>query len=428
MDFIELKDKEFLEKLLREEYQFFKNSSEDNTIYEKGFLVKGKSFNYLNSKSGINSQRIFRPMISRIFSDLESMYPGLGEQFIDIVMSEIARPGFKDKKIFDVEENINEMIDTVKEKSINMNKKDYQYFITNEISKPNRKIIRSIIDNMNVSTRLFIEESHVDKNVIIKTDNITFNLDFDADFLLGINNWKAKEYNFIIIDGFIDTVGEVYHLLQKASENKEPYVIFCKGMSPEVKDVILQNLKRKTINVFPVSLDTNELNVNILIDIAMLHGSDVVSALKGETISIAVRRSLKKAKNIHIDKNSISFKPLINKSIITNHIAYLEKRKAASNIEANTEIIEKRVKILSADKIIIKINKNDHTLAQDIKKALYFLKTGSSGIYYDKTKYITKIKILPTYSLIFLLKKALSFLKTIYTIDCAVIINHEISQ
>ena len=56
MDFIELKDKEFLEKLLREEYQSFVNSSEDDTIYEKGFLVKGKSFNYLNSKTGNSNQ------------------------------------------------------------------------------------------------------------------------------------------------------------------------------------------------------------------------------------------------------------------------------------------------------------------------------------------------------------------------------------
>ena len=47
---------------------------------------------------GVNG---FRPMIAKIFTDLEVMYPGLGEQFIDIVMSEISKPGFKDKKIFE---------------------------------------------------------------------------------------------------------------------------------------------------------------------------------------------------------------------------------------------------------------------------------------------------------------------------------------
>jgi len=428
MDFIELKDKEFLEKLLREEYQSFVNSSEDNTIYEKGFLVKGKSFNYLNSKSGNSSQSIFRPLITNIFSDLESIYPGLGEQFIDITMSEIGKPGFKDKKLSDIESSINQMIEVVKSNSINMCKNDFKYFITNEISKHNRRIIRAIVDNMCVSTRLFIEESHVNKNVILKTNSITFNLDFDSDFLLSKKKWEAKDYNFVIIDGFIDTVGEIFHLLQNASENKEPYVIFCKGMSPEVKDVFLQNLKRRTINVFPVSLDINELNVNILIDFAMLHGSDVVSSLKGETISIAVRRKLKKGKKISIDKNGINFKPLIPDNIIAKHVAYLEKRKGTSSIEANTEILEKRIKILSADKIILKIDKNDSILARDVKKTLYFLKTGSSGIFYGKKNCITKTKIIPTYSIIHLLKKTLSFLKTIYTIDCAVIIRKKTGQ
>jgi hypothetical protein len=428
MDFIELKDKEFLERLLREEYNSFKNSSEDDTVYEKGFLVKGKSFNYLNSKSGNESQSIFRPLIIKIFTDLESIYPGLGEQFIDITMSEISKPGFKDEKLSDIENSISEMINVVKSKSINMCKNDFRYFVTNEISKCNRKIIRTIVDNMRVSTRLFIEESHIDKNIILKTNSITFNLDFDGDFLLNKQKWEAKDYNFVIIDGFIDTVGEIYHLLQNASENKEPYVIFCKGMSPEVKDVFLQNLKRRTINVFPVSLDINELNVNILIDFAMLHGSDVVSSLKGETISIAIRRKLKKGQKISIDKNGINFKPLISDNIIARHVEYLEKRKAASSIEVNTEILEKRIKMLSADKIILKIDKSDSILARDVKKTLFFLKTGSSGVFYGKKNHITELKIIPTYSIIHLLKKTLSFLKTIYTIDCAVIIRKKTGQ
>ena len=193
-------------------------------------------------------------------------------------------------------------------------------------------------------------------------------------------------------------------------------------MSPEVKSVFLQNLKRRTINVFPVSLDINELNVNILIDIAMLHGSDVINSLKGETISIAVRRKLKKGLKINIDKRSISFKPLVSKNIITRHVSYLEKRKISSSVEANTEILEKKIKNLSADKIIVKIDTNDNQLSRDIKKTLYFLKTGSSGIFYGKKNNVTKIKLLPTYSMIQLLNKVLSFLKTIYTIDCAVII------
>tara|TARA_B100000214_G_C23974250_1_gene631872 strand:+ start:10442 stop:11758 length:1317 start_codon:yes stop_codon:yes gene_type:complete len=425
MDFIELKDKKYLESLLREEYKNYTASTKESTLYSKGYQIKGKAFNYLNSQSSTGSQSIFRPLISKVFSDLESIYPSLGEEFIDIVMDQISNPGFKDEKLRGIESNIDQMIEVVKKSSINLSKKDFNYFIKNEISPENRKIIRKIIDTMSVSTRIFVEETHIEKNVIIKTNNITFNLEFDSDFLLSKNKWESNDYNFVIIDGFIDTVGEIYHLLQKASEDKEPYVVFCKGMKPEVKDVLIQNIKRGTINVFPVSLDINELNVNILVDIAMLHNSDVVNSLKGETISIVVRRKLKKGRQIVIDKNTISFEPLISDIVIAKHLNYLEKRKQESCVKANDNILEKRIKILSADKLIVKIHKENLSLSRDIRKTLFFLKTGSSGVFYGKKNKISRLKIIPTYSIINLLKKTQSFLKTIYTTDCAVIISNE---
>ena len=60
------------------------------------------------------------------------------------------------------------------------------------------------------------------------------------------------------------------------------------------------NLKRGTINIFPVCLKVNEENVNILNDIAACLEGDIVSALNGDTISISVRRELKKGKYIKI--------------------------------------------------------------------------------------------------------------------------------
>ena len=42
---------------------------------------------------------------------------------------------------------------------------------------------------------------------------------------------EPLDYDFVIIDGIIETVGEVYHLLLRASQNKRPHVIFCFGMS-----------------------------------------------------------------------------------------------------------------------------------------------------------------------------------------------------
>ena len=152
-----------------------------------------------------------------------------------------------------------------------------------------KKIVKKLIDNISVDDVIYIEKTNKSEVVIKKTDSLYFEFDFDVDFLMG-KNYNESEYNYLIIDGFIDSVGEIHHLLTEASENKQPYIIFCKGMHEEVKKTIMYNLKRGTINVMPISLLINEENVNILNDIASCHGSDIVSSLKGDTISLAVKR------------------------------------------------------------------------------------------------------------------------------------------
>ena len=71
------------------------------------------------------------------------------------------------------------------------------------------------------------------------------------------------------------------------------------------KNVILQNLARGTINLMPISLDTNELNVNIIADIAKCHKGEVVNSLMGDTISIAVRRKLSTGSHIIVKNDCL---------------------------------------------------------------------------------------------------------------------------
>ena len=61
-----------------------------------------------------------------------------------------------------------------------------------------------------------------------------------------------KDYKFIIIDGYIETVGEIHHLLDQAYKTKVPHVIFCFGMSNEVDHVIKYNNTHSKFEIFCV--------------------------------------------------------------------------------------------------------------------------------------------------------------------------------
>ena len=426
MHITEFKTKKFLNKLLSIEQKAYLDSPACDTVYEKGFTINGKAFNYLNSKSSNFSNKVFKPLITSVFDKLEAIYPTTGDVFLNFVMGNITKlNSLENLKAIEIE--CNEAINVIKQNSKNVHKNDFDHFLKSEISKENISIIKTITDNITINTKLYIDAGLIKKTVLKKTNEFTFNLTFDKDFLLNKTTWSAEDYNFVIIDGYIDSIGEIYHLLTKASENLEPYVIFCKGMNEEVKNVILQNLLRGTINLFPVSLEINELNLNILADIAMCHSSDVVSSLQGETISMVTKRTLSKGKKITIGKDYFNLEPLVDNSVIERHKRYLQKRIDESTVNANTELIEMRLKMINADKLLVKlglVHLEDKRFLSDFKKINYFLKYGSSGIVNVSELSIFNdfCKHIPTTAALNLLNSIKSFCKTIYNVDGAVII------
>ena len=418
--FVKIKEKKDLKKILVEEAKLFNNTPDYSTLYEGGFNISGRHFNYMNSFTSEESERIFKPIVGKLFLEMESLYPDLGHCFLDIVIPAINK---ENNLLF-----IDDLISEIKEDSINFSKKDLDVFFENDLNPESHDILKTLLENINITTKIYLDKSYVSETIIVKKEGITFDLDFDLDFFYK-GKWDAKDFNFIIIDGFIETVGEIYHLLHEANENKEPYVIFCKGMSSEVKDVFLQNISRETINICPISLKTSELNVNILIDIARCLEGDIVSALLGDTISQSVRRKLKKGKDISVTGNSITITPVASDQHLKTHLNYLENKKEKSNIQINTDVLEERIKMLSSDKISIRLGKKDISnkcLQKDIKKCLTFIKRASSGIYHcNNHKVLSKhFCIAPSFPVLSMLYKAKSFLKTIYSTEIAVIIDH----
>jgi hypothetical protein len=428
----ELKSRADISKVINEEIKSFNSLIDKPTLYSQGFLIEGKGFNYLNSKTSEFSEKVFRPLIAKIFEELEEVYPSSGDIFLDIVLSTLSSKKYlfncdhpDDTKFKIIIESLKDLEAQIKFRSKNTHKNDFNTFRMHEISEENRFLIDTLMKNMSITTKVYLEKHMFKKTVLTKTDDITFKVDFDCDFLMKKNKWEAKDYKFVIIDGFIDSVGEIFHLLTQASEDESPYVIFCKGMRSDVKNVILQNLARGTINLMPISLDTNELNVNIIADIAKCHKGEVVNSLMGDTISIAVRRKLSTGSHIIVKNGLFTVKPIASSNEISNHIKYLNKRKEVSEHQVNNDLLDQRIKIMTADKIVINVSTehlDDIKFCNELKKSLYFIKNSMRGCFEtDDLDYFSSCKILPTSAGIKIVKAALSFLEVIYNTKLAVI-------
>lgn len=354
--------------------------------------------------------------------DIENRFPGSGDVFLELFINYYKNKN-KFKNTSDYIAGIVKNIESVKR----VRKSDIEKVISDIECKYSKKIINEIVALSSANTSFFLSDSLQEKCFIHKTDKINFNLEFDNRFFIK-DTWLSNDFNFIIIDGFIQEVSEIHHLLVKASETKEDYVLFCKGASEEVKNTIMVNLKRGTINIFPVCLKVNEENVNILNDIAACLEGDIVSALNGDTISISVRRELKKGKYIKIIDDNVTLE-MISKIRVTNQKNFLIKKiKKISDHDPNYKYISNRIRNLESDKIDIKLGKvkNYSIIKNNIDSFLKFIKNCQSGIVIFKNNITSKkTKYFTFKELMIILKKLESTIKIIDNTGCALILDNK---
>jgi len=290
------KDEKWIKNKFIKNISLFKDNFDNSKVLAGTNLVKSNHLNFFNFENRDSIKSIIDYEILQVYS----MHPKSAELLVDWIVDyfTINQTDFDKRKIKNF---ISKRMRKYENNIRRFDRSDDLLFESND--KKINLIFNKIIENADADDVIFVEKSTRSKTVIKKTNQVNFLIEFDHDFLLGKNSIEREDYNYIIIDGFIDKVSEIYHLLEQANQSQESYIIFCKGMSDEVKSVIIKNLMRKTIDVMPVSLKINEENVNVLNDIASCHDNDIISSFKGDTVSAAVRRELNKGKYIKISKN-----------------------------------------------------------------------------------------------------------------------------
>ena len=117
-------------------------------------------------------------------------------------------------------------------------------------------------------------------------------------------------------------------MLFRSFETKIPLMIVAQGYSEEVIATIYTNTSRGNFTVIPVRLQQSLEALNMLNDIAVVSGCDVVSTLKGEMLSF-------------IDYDAL---PLVQKATITNKVLTIENNKTRNQVLAHLNYLNNRRK------------------------------------------------------------------------------------
>ena len=248
--------------------------------------------------------------------------------------------------------------------------------VMNHISKNSKndytfKILKALVSNVGFNTSLLVS------NVPQWNTQIQINSAFEFEgfihesFALAskINKWKSTNVDFLVIDGIIESVGEIHHILDLYNRNKRRMCIVARGFQEEVIATLSTNFLRKTLCCIPIVIPSNLNTINTFKDIAIVSGADMISSLKGETISSIKPEQIGKVEAVNLSLNNMLINNRDRVQEVYRHTINLRK-KCDGQEDATRRLLEKRITSLSPSSANIYIGKNAGEASGIIKDRL----------------------------------------------------------
>nr|HIL77137.1 hypothetical protein [Rhodospirillales bacterium] len=243
-------------------------------------------------------------------------------------------------------------------KSARISEKEYFALLQNIIKdKCASSITIDAIELAGFSGQIFIVDDSNHTTYLELRNGHNFSISSLPEFrqILNTKDWTANNVAAIIIDGTVETIGEIHHILEYCSVTKRPVVIFARGYSEEVVATIITNNLRGTLNLVPVRVPLDISSLNMLKDLAVVCGVDVVSSLKGELISSINLDSLPSIDSIRITDKSICILNENTKLATVRHTKELIKKRAEQSSEDIEKLIDDRLQQMSSNSVVINL-------------------------------------------------------------------------
>lgn len=216
------------------------------------------------------------------------------------------------------------------------------------LNKKIRSIAKFVARHASLTTTIAVKKSSNLKTYVDINPGYTFSV---SSLLKSSGAVELSKPRVICIDGYVESVSEIHHILTYLSENSLQCLIFSRGMSEDVLHTLKVNMDRGTLNVYPFKVPFDIEHANTIVDIAVVAGTDVVSSLKGNLISSIDVNSMGYFESSEILGDKIKIKKRD-----TDRRVYFHVKNLRENIKARPEledILSKRIKSLSSNCIDI---------------------------------------------------------------------------
>lgn len=242
-----------------------------------------------------------------------------------------------------------------------------------------KNIVKSALEMAGLHGKIVLSAVPVNgENEVVELNSGSFFSDVQPAFSL--KSSKFLNPKVLCIDGFIESVSEVHRILENASKSQETIIMFLRGLSDEVIHTLKVNYDRGTLSVVPVITKYDLDGVNLLNDIAVVSGGDVVSSLKGQLISAIDISSSPRVDVVDITSSGVLIENSKTAAAIDLHIFQLQQKLISQEHSASQELLAKRIQSLGTNRVSIKLL-DDHNRSKKsfmIDRCLRAVKSAST--------------------------------------------------
>lgn len=342
-------------------------------LVQKYFLTKTENEVY---------EKIIKPIITRNLYEAEGRAAGSAEIFLRLLFSYFDHKNVKFSNI--KWNNINSILNLCAK--LKPRKKEIFDIIEQKCTPEISSIIIDALEKAQKDDQIEVTRSFDLKTSLSTTNGCNFtDLKIDPSYYSS-KSWKRARPNVILIDGVIEKSIHVEHLLSLSNKDKNSYIIVCREATDEVKNACVTNFLRQTTDVILCTAPYSEKTAHIFEDLKIITNADVICPELGDVITAAIYK-----KSVPVNSVEINISGMIIENGKDRELKEQRERLLKSISEINdddvSDLIRKRIKSLSSNRLIIRIG-NDILLSnrsaiEQIDKTLRELKDIFSTGYVD---------------------------------------------
>jgi hypothetical protein len=238
--------------------------------------------------------------------------------------------------------------------------------------------------------KIHVEDGTLSNYVIEQKSGYYFNVLKPFKFMLPANGiWEASNVKVLLVDGILERVSEIDKILNGAMTTKIPLLLIAHGFSEEVISTIKVNVDYNKFNVMPVRLTTDLESLNVINDIAVVSGGDVISTLKGQMVCFTEFEPLPIVEKVRLTSQELCIENAKTRKAVSDHLRMLlEKRQANQTVSDVSDLVDKRIQGLLAASVVFRLPNMTSAQRETTKvKIDIALRTAKTLLSYGRTSF-----------------------------------------